>query len=100
MTSIKFKIGMMFSSKRLGEVCCTLLTIVSVIFCVSAITVPYNPCPRIFSYKVDHNGYYYGELLFPNDRSGNFELEVNVSLVGYYRKAVSLYNFCSRALGT
>lgn len=78
----------MFSSVRVSDVYRVLPIVVCVIFCVSAITVPHNPCPRTFTYKVDHNGYYYGELLFPNDRTGNFELEVNVSIVGYYRKAV------------
>lgn len=68
---------------------CLILTVVCY-GAVECLRIPQNPCPNVFSYKIN-NGYYYGELIFPNDGSGNFELEVNVSMVGYYQNAVSIW---------
>lgn len=53
-----------------------------------SVVVPANPCPQVFQYKVDDGGYYFGELEFPNDGSGDFVLEVNVSMVGFFRNKV------------
>lgn len=60
--------------------------VIGTIECI--VVVPANPCPQLFQYKVDDGGYYFGELEFPNDGSGDFVLEVNVSMVGFYRNKV------------
>lgn len=83
MSSFKFKIVM--------DTLATLSVLVATVFCLGeCITIPDNPCPQLFKYKVRNDGYYYGEMEFVNDRSGNFVLEVNVSIVGYYRNKVKM----------
>lgn len=72
---------------RLSSVAVVVLLLV--IGASESIVVPTNPCPQLFQYKVNDGGYYFGELEFPNDGSGDFVLEVNVSMVGFFRNKVS-----------
>lgn len=41
---------------------------------------PQSPCPNLFNYYQNDNYEVYGGMKFKNDLSGNYKLEVNMSI--------------------
>ncbi|XP_050302885.1 serine protease gd-like [Anthonomus grandis grandis] len=46
--------------------------------------LPNSPCPDVFQYQTDPNGYVYGRISIPYDGSSDLLLGVNASMKGYY----------------
>lgn len=57
-----------------------LFVCVSVILNVNSRQVPYTPCPNLFNYYETPHHEVYGAMKFRNDLSGEYRLEVNMSI--------------------